>query len=76
MPAAGSALTADVELAAATAVTEDGAARLPEAGAAATVFVEGNRESTKPAVVGGPAADDFSVVALVSGFAGAFTATL
>jgi hypothetical protein len=64
-PAAGSA-------AAATAVPEDDAAGLPEAGVAATVFVEVNPESTKPAVVGGPAADVIPVVALAS----AFTATL
>jgi hypothetical protein len=76
VPAAGSALGADVELAATTAVPEDSADRLPEAGAAATVLVEGNPESTKPAVVGGPAADDIPVVALASGFAGTFTATL
>lgn len=76
VPAAGSAVTADAELAVANAVPEDRAARLPEAGVAATVFVEGNPESTKPAVVGGPAADDISVLALASGFAGAFTATL
>jgi len=76
VPAAESALPADVELPAAIAVPEEDSARLPVAGLAATVFVEGNPEPTKPAVADGSAADDVSVVALVRGFAGAFTATL
>ena len=67
---------ADAELAATTTVPEEDSARLPEARLATTVFVEGNPEPTKPAVADGSAPDDIPVVALASGFAGAFTATL
>jgi hypothetical protein len=73
---AGTAGSGVPELAAATTVPEEDSAPLPEAELADTVFVEGNPGSTKPAVVGGPAADDISVVALASGLPGAFTATL
>ena len=64
VPAAGSALAADIEPPAAIAVPEGDSAPLLGVMPAGTVLVEGNPDPTKPAVAAGPSADETSIGAL------------